>query len=991
MRKLLRPLAVFSVSSALSLSVLTLVDASRSGPPRMLDAVASGPHAHDHDLAKLWILHEVLLRVREDYVDPARISPEGMLVAALDAVERRVPAVLLQRDGQAVVVSAGNHREVVMAPTVRSLDDLERVLERVATVLAMHLSAEAVPDPDPGLAPLAEVEVALANGVLSTLDPHSALLPPSDARELEVDNRGEFGGLGITIGVEEGRLVILEPMPGSPAARAGVRPGDHIRRIDGEPTLNATLDDAVELLRGPVGSDVTLELVRDGVAQPFSVRVKRDRVASSPVEGAIMPGGFAYVRVPAFHASVAAELREELTWLARENGALRGLVLDLRDNPGGYLKQAEDVADLFLASGEIVSTRSMRSGAAQSREVAVRPQTQDDYPLVVLVNAGSASAAEVVAGALRNNDRAVIVGERSFGKGSVQTLHDLAYDTKLKITIAQYYTPGDQSIQGVGVPADIALRPAWTGRRRGMDGVERPTVALFADEGLRREADLDARLPNEAPLDGLTAYTVRTLLTWDHTRLEYGIPDPATDPDLRFALDLLAEAPSARRGEILAGAEPVVRRWAAEAEAGIVRAFRAAGVDWAAGAVPAPEAVTLDVSVDVPGGALRTGEVAPLTLRVRNRGAVEVPRLVAVIEDAAELGLEGMEWPLGRLPIGAERASTRHVYLPAGMPSSVLPLRVSLRVAEEPAVEVGEVTAEVPVEGVPLPRLAWRWWLEPPSDGQLDVGDTARLRVEVVNEGDGPAVDAFVRLRNRAGRAVDIGRGTLALGAPSRADGAACRLEAPGWEGGTLVGDDPDHPRAQLGEPALWDAACARRLAPGAVATGVFEVQLLDRLEAGYRFELLVDEGVAGDTAEGVGVDLGAQAAAEVQVALGPVTASPSPRRVPPRIDITREPPLEASGTLAGLSGRVFDDGPIDHVLVWVNGDKAVYEGGVGGVTELPFAADATLVPGRNVISVVARGADGLVSSVTRVVYMPEAGEARLAEIRDPSGERAAR
>jgi carboxyl-terminal processing protease len=267
---------------------------------------------------------------------------------------------------------------------------------------------------------------------------------------MEVENQGEFGGLGITIKQDRGRLVVEFPYPDTPASKAGLQPNDRIMRIDGVSTINMDIDEAVGRLRGRVGSAVDIEVSREGLADPLKMKIVRDTIKLKPIESQLLEGNIGYVTIQGYHAQVAEELRKVLPKLEKDAGpgGLKGLIIDQRGNPGGFLKQAIEVADMFLPKGTVVSQVD-GSGRQIDLAEADADGTEPKYPIAVLVDAGSASASEIVAGALRNNERAVIIGERTYGKGSVQNLHNLADESKLKLTISQYLTPGDRSIQAV--------------------------------------------------------------------------------------------------------------------------------------------------------------------------------------------------------------------------------------------------------------------------------------------------------------------------------------------------------------------------------------------------------------------------------------------------------------------------------------------------------------------------------------------------------------
>lgn len=295
-------------------------------------------------------------------------------------------------------------------------------------------------------------------GMLGTLDPHSGYLDPDFYQDLQVQTKGEFGGLGIEITIKEGLLVVVAPMEGSPAEKAGVRPGDIIVKIDGKFTKEFSLVDAVKRLRGPKGSPIQISLSRKGVSELVDVTIVRDTIAVKSVKARYLGDGFGYVRVSQFMEHTADDLKDALKALTKDSSLpeLRGLILDLRNNPGGLLAQAVKVSDMFLKEGVIVYTDG-RVEAQKQKFFAHARGTEADYPMVVLVNSGSASASEIVAGALKDHGRALILGQQTFGKGSVQTITPLENGGALTLTTALYYTKSGNSIQARGVKPDIEV------------------------------------------------------------------------------------------------------------------------------------------------------------------------------------------------------------------------------------------------------------------------------------------------------------------------------------------------------------------------------------------------------------------------------------------------------------------------------------------------------------------------------------------------------
>ena len=293
------------------------------------------------------------------------------------------------------------------------------------------------------------------NGMLGALDPHSAYLTPESYKELQVDTGGSFGGLGIEITLRDGLLTVVSPIEDTPAYRAGIKAGDQIIKIDGQLTKDMTLVEAVKKMRGPEGSKIVLSIRREGVPRFMDFSLAREIIKIQSVKVRSLEKGYGYIRLTQFQDRTSSDLENALTHLGKENGKLEGLVLDLRNNPGGLLSQAVKVADEFLDSGMIVYTEGRLDN--QKQKYFAHPGGYVDLPLVVLVNGGSASASEIVAGAIQDHGRGVILGTQSFGKGSVQTILPLENGAALRLTTAMYYTPNGRSIQVTGIAPDIML------------------------------------------------------------------------------------------------------------------------------------------------------------------------------------------------------------------------------------------------------------------------------------------------------------------------------------------------------------------------------------------------------------------------------------------------------------------------------------------------------------------------------------------------------
>ena len=379
------------------------------------------------------------------------------------------------------------------------------------------------------------IEAALA-GMLSSLDPHSAYLPPKGFEDMQVQTRGAFGGLGIEVTMDKGLVKVIAPIDDTPAQRAGMRPNDLISHLDGEPILGLTLSDAVDLMRGEKGTDITITVLREGEDEPLEITITRDiikiRAVRSRVEGA--DENVAYIRLTTFNQQTSANLKLALNQLPAEIGKnkLAGFIIDLRNNPGGLLNQAISVSDMLLDQGEIVSTRG-RSPEDSSRYNAKRGDMARGYPIVVMINGGSASASEIVAGALQDNHRAIIMGTQSFGKGSVQTIMPLPNNGALRMTTARYFTPSGRSIQALGISPDIVS--------------EQVIPEDLKKREARSEASLRGRLDGEN-IDG-ESNAKDTKEQKRKPSIAFIPPEPADDAQLQHAIKLLIDLQKSANSE----------------------------------------------------------------------------------------------------------------------------------------------------------------------------------------------------------------------------------------------------------------------------------------------------------------------------------------------------------------------------------------------------------------------------------------------------------
>jgi carboxyl-terminal processing protease len=406
-----------------------------------------------------------------------------------------------------VVVTSGVHHRVV------AKDDAYDTLKVFSEVLSLVRQNYVEPTES------RELIFGAIRGMLESLDPHSSFMPPELYKEMQVETQGSFGGLGIEITVRERYLTVVAPIEGTPADRAGIVAGDRIIRIDNAPTKDMTLVEAVRRLRGPKGTPVTITLLREG-QDPFDVTVTRDIIEVHSVRTSDLGEGIGYVRLISFQERTSRELQDELK--ALKDKGMRGLILDLRNNPGGLLTQAVQIADLFLDKGKaIVYTE----GRAKSQNLSFVDQHDNpqDFPMVVLVNKGSASASEIVAGALQDHQRAVVVGTQTFGKGTVQTVIPLNDGSGLRLTTAKYFTPNKRAIDGAGLTPDIVVeppKPPTTTKSQGPAGPpkDRRQETIGEQEGdPSRPLGRSAPDPKNDPQLGRAVEVLKAILIYERT------------------------------------------------------------------------------------------------------------------------------------------------------------------------------------------------------------------------------------------------------------------------------------------------------------------------------------------------------------------------------------------------------------------------------------------------------------------------------------------
>jgi carboxyl-terminal processing protease len=712
-------------------------------------------------LSKLKVFNRALLHIKDNYVKPDRIDPGEMLVGALDRVQNLLPPVVIEYEGDetnpsALKVTVEEETKTFKVKSLASLWQMSFRLRAVFEFVEQHVELDEDQKPQ-------DIEYAAINGMLSTLDPHSNLLPPKHFEEMQTQTGGEFGGLGIVISIRDGRLTVISPIDGTPAAKQGVQARDQIVRIEDASTINMNLQEAVSMLRGKPGTEVDIWIDRKGWSEPKKFTVTRDVIKIKSVNSEPLADKVGYIRIKNFQGNTYSDMKTHLKKLKKKMGGMQGLVLDLRDNPGGLLDQAIKVSDLFLEKGTIVST----VGAGEKmreKKVATKKGTEPDYPMVVLVNAGSASASEIVSGALQNHKRALVLGDTTFGKGTVQVLYEFDDGSALKLTIAEYLTPGGVSIQSRGIVPDLRLIPAFLREKGPMN--------MFLSDNVMREADLEAHFSNQGAkvaedkgVAFLRYLKEEVAPTSEEQKEEQQYEDPnkfERDFPISLGQRLLASFQGDAAGdEMLEKLQPELETiYSGELEE-IKKKLSNFDVDWAAGPTPDDPKVSFETTTSIEGDRIKAGGKLKVTAKVTNKGEQPLYRLKAITSSANDV-LDDREFLFGKVAPGESQSWTVDMEIPKE--SATRHDLVTFELSDEKTDIGEEFTHVVPIERTDRPSFAFNYEIKDDSgDGTFQVGEEVTFTANIRNTGSAPSDEVVAYLKNQSDEAVYLEKGRLRL------------------------------------------------------------------------------------------------------------------------------------------------------------------------------------------------------------------------------------
>ncbi|MHB8419969.1 MAG: MXAN_5808 family serine peptidase [Myxococcales bacterium] len=999
---------------------------ARGAPPARAPAIAQDDQLEgvqdsqpdSDDLSTLKIFNQVVLLVKDNYVDPRRIHPKEMMAAALDYVQRMVADVLVDGDASKghVQVTVGSATRDFDVSDVDTLWKLSFRLKDIFSFMQAHLSKNDKPK---------DIETAAVAGMLSTLDPHSVYLPNEAYKEMKLQTRGEFGGLGFVISMKDSHLLVMHVLPNTPAAKAHIKKDDWVMRIEERSTVNMDLNDAVSKLRGPPGSPVHITIARKSWPAPKELTLNREVISIESVYSKLLetkqPDGrpmyVGGIKIKNFQGNTSRDLHKAIDDLQdaahRKGGSLGGIVLDLRDDPGGLLEQAIQVTNAFVDHGTIVTTVGLSDKLREQKKARPGDAVEKDIPLAVLVDNGSASASEIVSGALKNLDRAVIVGRPTFGKGSVQVLYDFADQTALKLTIAQYLTPGDLSIQEVGIVPDIRLDRTLVGKDR---------IDVFAPKKQIGEADLEHHFGNPADVKPVTKREEVVEKEKPEEVVQYlgenpkpkkpadaaeaeppdGSDDDSADdaPDdddgfkvdfqVEFARDLVAAAPVATRKGMLEASHAYVDSVKQAQQQKIEKAIAALGVDWTAGAPQGTPKPVVEVKTEPLRG--EAGGTLDLTVSVTNEGTGALHQLRAYTDCPDNPWLDRREFVLGLVGPGATKSWT----VPVKLPKYEMSRRdeVTVHFQEENGLAPSAQKAEVAVVQLPKPAFAFSFEaasVHGPPDGMAHVGQDFVITADVKNEGRGKALSSFVSLKNQGDEKIFIKKGREKIGVLKPGETHTVTFELSllkGYTGGPLplrlsiIDDQLDEGVTEkievpVAPPDLkvQAAHAVVRLEQGGPVFLSAPKAGSPILASGRKGQLLPVVARAGDF---WAVPWGKDRVAFLPVADGrevrghaaaAATLTEVMQHEPPRIQIAG---LDASqggpvtdGDHFDLDATASDPEPLRDGYVFVNDKKILFQTAAPGSKELRFQRSLPLKAGNNRITVIAREDDDYESQRT--------------------------
>lgn len=705
------------------------------------------------------------------YVYPDRIKPDKMLVKGLLRLERTIPELLVDfnDDSGDITIRVDDKTLEISTKNLKTLNDTCNQLKNAFNFINKYKQSEKISSDD--------IMYEGLNGMLSEqLDPHTMVLPPKDFNEFKIGTSGQFGGLGMVVGIRDGVLSVISPIEGTPADKAGLKAGDQIIEIDGDSTINMTLQEAVNKLRGKPNTFVKISVLKYKSAVNQILSIERKIIKIPTVDDKVMEDGIGYIKIRNFQNDTAEALKEHIYNLKETSGKIRGIIIDLRNNSGGLLDQAILATDQFIDSGNIVITVGP-GGKSKDIQTAKKSKSDElDFPIVVLINSGSASGAEIMVGALKENNRVVVIGNRSFGKGSVQQLIDLIDGAAIKLTMAKYLTPYFNEVQSKGIIPDIYFTPVI---------ITEDEIDLFREHSYLREEDLLEEGNNKHKPKSEIEKSVREIKylkeiaeksedsiengddepTFVDDEDPYKVGDLTKDNLVQFAKQIIKNTKKSERKAILEDISPLLNEIEDKEEKKMFFALKEIGIDWSDGklkkATPAPVADLLfenktdEGSTPINGQikSVKAGDKLQLIAKVSNKGNGTMYRVRGITE-SENLFLEKLEFIFGKIKSGETKSYTKTVEIPENIVDRED--KITLKFTENNGYAPNDIINSVRVNSLNKPQFAYSFQISDRgddntngnNDGLIQKGEDICLTLFVKNIGKGSSGKTSISIKN---------------------------------------------------------------------------------------------------------------------------------------------------------------------------------------------------------------------------------------------------
>lgn len=927
------------------------------------------------------------------YVEPDRVKPKEMLIESLSWLERIIPEVQVNVNDELeeMEILVDKTSKIIDISRIRQLGELYNTLNDVMRFVNENKYHEIKAE---------EIEYAAINGLLAQLDPHSVVFPPKDFAEFKIGTSGKFGGLGMVVGLRDGLLTVISPIEGTPAFRAGLKSGDKIIAIDEDSTINMSLQEAVNKLRGDPSTSVILLVESEKSQTSKTVTLIREIIAIPSVDSKLVDGNIGYIKIRNFQEDTSQALEEKIAQLTQESGTLKGIILDLRNNSGGLLGQAIAVADKFLSSGMIVVTvEPMGKQEIQKAKRSSKDLTK--CPLVVIIDAGSASGAEIVAGALKDNNRAPLIGDTSFGKGSIQQLIDLMNGAALKLTVGKYLTPNFTDIQSVGVTPDILLVQSQ---------VSEDEIILFNESKHFREKDLKKHLDEHSKAE-LPYEKIKYLSLADNEANEqeekeenyYKIPDLEKDTHVQFAKEIILNAPSYdSNDDFLYQLKPIFENFKKNEEVKISTALNTLGIDWSTGKAAVPPSATANLLLFPSNGKLKASEELKIEISVTNNSEDALYQLRGITE-SKNLLLDKHEFIFGKVGSGMTKISSKTIKIPQNSLSRRDELIIKFSEFNGHAPE--NIKSSISIDELPKPVFSYSHQiidegegLTGNGDGIIQKGEVVDLVLFVKNIGNGISEKNIIALRDLNHKEVFIERGKMELGELPPGESKSFKLklsvrdtlEAESFSVDITIADitfgtrisgklefnvdqNGNGEKIQLTEKVLevndnyTPIYNGKSSSTPVIAYADKGTILTADEETRTWYRVKMPEGRFGWIPSDK-VEINKLAGANQQKALGLFL-----QNVPPQIELdTQNPHNTFRQEHLSLSGIARDDNTIKYVYILVNDDKVFYKSNrsasAADKSNLSFTSNIPLKDGPNIISIVTGDNQDLLSTKSFVV-----------------------